>query len=102
MTQLMKTIGKVRKQINPRLKVDGVLLTLADMRTNLARATAETLRQQYGSMLRIYKTQIPIAVKAAEISAAGQSIFKYNKNSKVAQAYAEFTKELSNKKSSAF
>jgi chromosome partitioning protein len=94
MTQLMKTIGKVRKQINPELKVDGVLLTLADMRTNLARATAETLRQQYGSLLKIYKTQIPIAVKAAEISAAGQSIFAYSKGSKVAQAYAEFTKEV--------
>jgi len=94
MTQLMKTIGKVRKQINPALKVDGVVLTLADMRTNLARATADTLRQQYGSMLKIYKTQIPIAVKAAEISAAGQSIFAYDKGSKVAQAYAEFTKEV--------
>jgi chromosome partitioning protein len=94
MTQLMKTINKVRKQINPALKVDGVLLTLADMRTTLARATAETLRQQYGNMLKIYKTQIPIAVKAAEISAAGQSIFAYDKGSKVAQAYADFTKEV--------
>ena len=94
MTQLMRTINKVRKQINPDLKVDGVVLTLADMRTNLARATAETLRQQYGNMLKIYKTQIPIAVKAAEISAAGQSIFAYDKGSKVAQAYAEFTKEV--------
>ena len=94
MTQLMRTIGKVRKQINPALKVDGVVLTLADMRTNLARATADTLRQQYGAMLKIYKTQIPVAVKAAEISAAGQSIFAYDKGSKVAQAYAEFTKEV--------
>lgn len=94
MTQLMKTIGKVKKQINPALKVDGVLLTLADMRTNLARATADTLRQQYGSVLKIYKTQIPIAVKAAEISAAGQSIYAYDKGSKVAQAYADFTKEV--------
>lgn len=94
MTQLMKTIGKVKKQINPALKVDGVLLTLADMRTNLARATADTLRQQYGNVLKIYKTQIPIAVKAAEISAAGQSIYAYDKGSKVAKAYAEFTKEV--------
>jgi chromosome partitioning protein len=48
MTQLMRTIGKVKKQINPNLKIDGVLLTLADMRTNLARATAETLRKHLG------------------------------------------------------
>ena len=94
MTQLMRTIGKVKKQINPALKVDGALLTLADMRTNLARATAETLRRQYGHVLKIYKTQIPVAIKAAEISAAGQSIYAYDKGSKVAQAYAEFTKEV--------
>jgi chromosome partitioning protein len=94
MTQLMKTIGRVRKQINPELKVDGVLLTLADMRTNLARTTVETLRQQYGSLLKIYKTQIPIAVKAAKISAVGQSIYAYDKGSRVAQAYADFTKEV--------
>ena len=94
MTQLMKTIGRVRKQINPALKVEGVLLTLADMRTNLARATADILRQQYGNVLKIYNTQIPVAVKAAEISAAGQSIFAYDKNSKVAHAYMEFTKEV--------
>ena len=94
MTQLMKTVNTVRKQINPALKIDGVVLTLADMRTTLARATAETLREQYGGMLKIYQTQIPIAVKAAEISAAGQSIFTYDKGSKVAKAYAEFTKEV--------
>jgi chromosome partitioning protein len=94
MTQLMKTIGKVKKQINPALKVDGVLLTLADMRTNLARATAETIRQQYGGVLKIYRTQIPVAVRAAETSAAGQSIYAYDKGSKVAQAYADFTKEV--------
>lgn len=94
MTQLMQTIGKVRKQINPSLKVDGVLLTLADMRTNLARITADTIREQYGSMLNIYKAHIPIATKAAETSTAGQSIFTYDKNSKVAQAYTNFTKEV--------
>jgi chromosome partitioning protein len=94
MTQLMKTINKVRKQINPSLKVDGVLLTLADMRTTLARTTADTLRQQYGGMLKIYGTQIPVAVKAAEISVAGQSIFAYDNGSKVAKAYADFTREV--------
>jgi chromosome partitioning protein len=94
MTQLMRTIGKVKKQINPALKVDGVLLTLADMRTNLARATVDTLRRQYGSVLKIYKTQIPVAVKAAETSAAGKSIFAYDRNGTVAKAYADFTKEV--------
>ena len=94
MTQLMKTVNRVRKQINPHLKVDGVLLTLADMRTTLAKATAETLRQQYGGLLKIYKAEIPVAVKAAETSAAGQSIYAYDKGSKAAQAYENFSQEV--------
>ena len=94
MTQLMRTITKVKKQINPPLKVDGVLLTLVDGRTNLAKATADTLRQNYGSVLKIYRSEIPVAVKAAEISAAGKSIYAYDKYSKVALAYAEFSKEV--------
>lgn len=94
MTQLMRTITKVKRQINPALKVDGVLLTLVDGRTNLARQTADILRQNYGSVLKIYHSEIPVAVKAAEISAAGQSIYTYDKGSKVAQAYENFTREV--------
>ena len=94
MTQLMKTIAKVKKQINPSLAIDGVLMTLVDTRTNLARATEDTLRQQYGSILNIYKTRIPISVKAAETSAVGQSIFVYDGGSRVAEAYAELTNEV--------
>ena len=96
MTQLVKTINKVQRQINPRLRIDGVVLTLADMRTNLARATAESLKQNYGRMIKVYDTVIPVGggVKAAETSAAGESIYSYDKNSPVAKAYASFTKEV--------
>jgi chromosome partitioning protein len=89
MTALMKTITKVKKQINPGLTIDGILLTLVDSRTNLARVTEDTLRRQYGKHLRIYDTRIPISVKAAEASATGQSIFVYDPGSRVAEAYAE-------------
>ena len=94
MTQLVKTINKVQRQINPRLRIDGVVLTLADMRTNLARATAGSLKQNYGRMIKVYDTVIPVGVKAAETSAAGESIYSYDKNSPVAKAYAAFTKEV--------
>lgn len=94
MTQLVKTIGRVQRQINPILKVDGVLLTLADMRTNLARATAESLKQNYGRVVKVYKTVIPVSVKAAETSAAGKSIYRYDKNGAAAKAYADFTGEV--------
>lgn len=94
MTQLMRTITKVQRQINPNLKVDGVLLTLADMRTNLARATSDSLKQNYGRFIKVYQTVIPVSVKAAETSAAGKSIYSYDKNSTVAKAYTEFTREV--------
>ncbi len=100
MTQLLRTIGKVKRQINPSLRVDGVLLTLVDNRTNLARQTAEILRENYGSVLCIYNSQIPLAVKAAEVSAAGKSIYDYDPTSKVAMAYESFTKEVTNYKKS--
>lgn len=94
MTQLMKTIGKVQRQINPALKVDGVLLTLSDMRTNLARITAESIRQNYGRVIKVYQTVIPVGVKAAETSATGQSIYRYDKSGAVAKAYELFTREV--------
>ena len=94
MTQLMKTIGKVQRQLNPELKIDGALLTLADMRTRLARATAYNLNATYGQHIRIFKTVIPVATTAAESSAAGKSIYTYDKDGTVAQAYAEFTREV--------
>jgi len=94
MTQLMKTIAKVRKQINPSLEISGILLTLVDARTNLSRATEDALRKQYGNHLNIYDIKIPLSVRAAETSAAGQSIFAYDGGSKVADAYEELTKAV--------
>lgn len=94
MTQLMKTISQVQRKINPWLKVDGALLTLADMRTNIARVTAENLKRNYGRAIKVYQTVIPVAVKAAETSAAGKSIYRYDKNSVVAKAYEAFTGEV--------
>lgn len=94
MTQLIQTIKKVQRQINPSLRVDGVLLTLADMRTNLARATVSSLKENYGKFIKVYHTIIPVAIKAAETSAAGKSIFSYDKGGTVAIAYQAFTKEV--------
>ncbi len=94
MTQLTQTIGKIKRKINPCLKVEGILLTLADMRTNIARVTAQNLKQNYGSSVRIYETVIPMAVKAAEASVAGKSIFRYDRNSPAAKAYENLTGEV--------
>ena len=94
MTQLLQTVSKVKSHTNPNLSVDGILLTLVDNRTNLAKSTVDAIRGNFGSVIRIYKTKIPIAVKAAEVTSKGKSIYAYEPNSKVALAYAEFATEV--------
>ena len=94
MTQLLQTVSKVKRSINPKLKIDGILLTLVDNRTNLAKSTVEALRTNFGSHIKLYRTTIPIAVKAAETASLGKSIYSYEPNSSVAQAYSNFVKEV--------
>ena len=96
MTQLIQSVKRVKRNLNPYLKIEGVLLTLTDGRTNLSKNTSNMLRQNYGEVLRIFKTEIPVAVKAAEMSAAGKSLFSYDPNGKATQAYADFTEEVLN------
>ena len=76
MSQLLQTIGRVKKNINPNLKIDGALITMVDSRTNFAKEISSLLRDSYGDKLRIFKTEIPLAIKAAETSAEGKSMFK--------------------------
>lgn len=94
MTQLLQTVSKVKRQINPDLQIEGILLTLVDNRTNLSRSTATALKENFGKHIKIFGSTIPIAVKAAEVSSKGQSIYSYEPNSPVSKAYAEFTKEV--------
>ncbi|MBR0451931.1 MAG: ParA family protein [Oscillospiraceae bacterium] len=94
MTDLLQTINRVQRRLNPGLKVEGVLLTLVDGRTNMAKETASAIRDTFGSHLRIFNTFIPIGVKAAEASAEGMSILKYAPSSPVAEAYKDFSKEV--------
>lgn len=94
MTQLMKSIDMVRNHTNDQLKIDGIVMTLVDGRTNLAKDVINAIRTNYGMHLRIFDTQIPVAVKAAEATREGQSIFAYDRSSKPAKAYEMLTKEV--------
>ena len=94
MSHLMNTVLKVRKQINPNLKVGGILLTMVDGRTNLSRDIANELRSTYGTVFKLYDNQIPRGVKAAESSRMGESVLSYDSSSKVAQSYIDFAKEV--------
>jgi len=90
---LMGSISKVRRQINPGLRIDGVLLTMVDNRTNNAKSIIASLRQT-GDMLRIFDTEIPFSVRAAETSIEGKSIFAHDGKGKVAAAYENLVKEV--------
>lgn len=94
MGNLLKTISIVKRKLNKDLKVGGILLTLVDKRTNLPRAIQQELEENYGSIVKLYDSQIPIAIKTAESTSKGKSIFAYDKNSKVAEAYSFFAKEV--------
>ena len=94
MTQLLSTIIKVRQQINPNLKIDGIVLTIVDKRANLTKDIYNQLKDSYGSAIKIYDTQVPRAIKVAESTQHGKSIFTYDKNSKVADAYSSLAKEV--------
>lgn len=92
--QLLQTVAKVRRQLNPRLKIDGILLTMVDSRTNFNREISALLRETYGGKIRVFATDIPHSVRAAEISAEGKSIFTHDPHGKVAEAYRALTKEV--------
>jgi chromosome partitioning protein len=92
--QLLQTVNKVKRQINPKLRIEGILLTMVDSRTNFAKEISALIRDTYGSKLKVYDADIPRSVRAAEISAEGVSIFKHDPGGKVAEAYRSLTKEV--------
>lgn len=91
---LLHSISKVKRSINPSLKIDGILFTMVDSRTNNAKDIIETLRDTVGQNIRIFDTEIPHSVRAAECSLTGESIFSHDKTGKVAAAYENLTKEV--------
>ncbi len=94
--QLIKTISRVKRQLNPKLKIEGILLTMVDNRTNYAKDICSMVYEAYSSSIKVFKTEIPMSVRAAEISAEGSSIYKYDPKGKAAYAYGELTKEVLN------
>ena len=92
--QLLQTVQKVRRQINPKLKIEGILLTMTDSRTNYGKQISNLIRQAYGKHLKVFEQTIPRSVRAAETSAAGKSIFQHDPKGKVAEAYQSLAKEV--------
>ena len=94
MEQLIRTISNVKRKINPALEIAGILITMADMRTNYSREIIDLLRSTYGNKLRIFNSIIPLSIRAAETSAEGRSIYLHDPAGKVSAAYAALTQEV--------
>ena len=92
--QLLGTINRVRRHINPGLKIDGILITMVDNRTRFGRGLTDLIRKQYGKYPTVFNTVIPRSVRTVECAAEGKSIYLHDKHGKVAEAYRNFTKEV--------
>lgn len=92
--QLLSTISKVKRQLNKKLKIEGILMTMVDFRTVYAKDIFAKVNEVYGSTIGTFESYIPMSVKAAETSAEGRSIFEHCGTGKVAIAYEALTKEV--------
>lgn len=92
--ELLKTIQKIKKRVNPKLSVKGILLTMCDGRTNLSKLICEQVEETYGKKITVFQTKIPKTVKVGEAIYSGQSIKKYAKGNIADQSYDELAKEI--------
>ncbi|MCR5776349.1 MAG: AAA family ATPase [Lachnospiraceae bacterium] len=88
---LIKTIYTVKRRLNSKLEIEGILLTMVDNRTNYAKEIVSEVNEVYGKNLQVFPIEIPLSIRASETSAVSKSIFEYDPKGKVAGAYAELT-----------
>ena len=91
---LLRSVSKVRRQINPHLRIDGILMTMVMPRTNISKEVTALVRNAYGQNIKVFDAQIPHSIRAVEATVEGKSIFAYDKGGKVAAAYEQFGKEV--------
>jgi len=92
--QLIRTIGRVRRQLNPGLEIEGILLTKLNRTTNFAKDICNKLREAYSSQIHFFNNCIPLSVRAAETSAEGKSIYLHDPDGAAAEGYAALTEEV--------
>ncbi|MCG4662417.1 AAA family ATPase [[Clostridium] innocuum] len=94
LSDLLHTISNAKKQINPNIKIDGILITMTDARTNLSKHISNEVREVYQSHIKVFDTEIPRVVKASESALAGQSPIKYAPYAETTLAYRRLAKEV--------
>lgn len=91
---LLRSVSMVKRQINPKLRIDGILMTMVMPRTNISKEITATVKSAYGQKIKVFDTEIPHSIRAVEATAEGKSIFAYDKSGKVAAAYEQLGKEV--------
>jgi chromosome partitioning protein len=91
---LLKSVAQIRRQINPTLVIDGILLTMVDRRSRLTREVIGSIENAYGGNIKIFADAIPTSVRASESSANGISIYAHDPKSKIAAAYTALVGEV--------
>lgn len=94
LTDLLQTIFKVKRKINPRITIEGILLTICDERTRLFREAKALLDDFCGDRIKIFNARIPSTVKVGEANYSSTSILDFAANSKAALAYTAFAQEV--------
>jgi chromosome partitioning protein len=92
LSELMSTLKRIRRTLNPTIDVEGVLLTMVDERTNLSQQVMSEIREHFRN--RVFQTTIPRSVRLAEAPSFGQPILLYDIKSRGAQAYLELAREI--------
>ena len=91
---LLRSVSKVKRQINPKLRIGGILMTMVMPRTNISKEITALVKSAYGQKIKVFESEIPHSIRAVEATAEGKSIYAYDKNGKVAEAYEQFSKEV--------
>ena len=91
-TELFETLARLKRELNPSLTIEGLLLTMFDERTNLSAAVAKDLRDFYGP--QVLQTVIPRNVRLAEAPSYGKPILLYDPRSKGSESYLQLAKEI--------
>lgn len=94
LSQLVSTIEVVQRHLNPRLEIEGVVMTMFDPRTNLSQQVIDDVREFFAGRVRVYDTVIPRNIRLSEAPSFGKPILLYDDRSKGAQAYRELAQEV--------
>ena len=90
----LRTVAKIKKRINPKLEVAGILLTMCESRTTLCKVLTEEVTGSFQGKIKVFDTRIPATVKVGESIYYNMPIAQYSKNASAGIAYRKFAKEI--------